>query len=75
VCVAASHCKNRLLEVIVIMMDTDEPGHSARLTTQYSFLRLVRHRRSGGIADALRTGYLHARGGVLVFYPLICSSS
>jgi glycosyltransferase involved in cell wall biosynthesis len=40
-----------------------------RLTTQYSFLRPVRHRAQRGIADALRTGYLHARGGVLVFYP------
>jgi glycosyltransferase involved in cell wall biosynthesis len=29
----------------------------------------VRHRRQRGIADALRTGYLHARGDVLVFYP------
>ena len=40
-----------------------------RLTNQYSFLRPVRHRAQRGIADALRTGYLHARGGVLVFYP------
>jgi glycosyltransferase involved in cell wall biosynthesis len=39
------------------------------LAQQYSFLQLVRHRRQRGIADALRTGYLHARGGVLVFYP------
>jgi glycosyltransferase involved in cell wall biosynthesis len=39
------------------------------LTTQYSFLRPVRHRAQRGIADALRTGYLHARGNVLVFYP------
>ena len=40
-----------------------------RLTTQYSFLRTARHRTRRGIADALRTGYLHARAGVLVFYP------
>jgi glycosyltransferase involved in cell wall biosynthesis len=40
-----------------------------RLRTQYSFLRTVRHRARRGIADALRTGYLHSRGGVLVFYP------
>jgi glycosyltransferase involved in cell wall biosynthesis len=40
-----------------------------RLTTQYSFLRLARHRAQRGIADALRTGYIHARGAVLVFYP------
>ena len=40
-----------------------------RLSTQYAFLRPVRHRAQRGIADALRTGYLHARSGVLVFYP------
>jgi glycosyltransferase involved in cell wall biosynthesis len=40
-----------------------------QLETRYSFLRLARHRASRGIADALRTGYLAARGDVLVFYP------
>jgi hypothetical protein len=40
-----------------------------RLVEQYSFLRLARHRARRGIADALRTGYLAARGDVLVFYP------
>jgi glycosyltransferase involved in cell wall biosynthesis len=39
------------------------------LVKQYSFLRLARHRARRGIADSLRTGYLAARGGVLVFYP------
>jgi glycosyltransferase involved in cell wall biosynthesis len=39
------------------------------LTARFPFLRPVRHRTRRGIADALRTGYLHARGGVLVFYP------
>lgn len=40
-----------------------------RLLSQYAFLRIARHRSPRGIADALRTGYLHARGDVLVFYP------
>jgi len=39
------------------------------LAKHYDFLRLARHRARRGIADALRTGYLAARGGVLVFYP------
>ena len=39
------------------------------LVARYPFLRAVRHRSRRGIADALRTGYLHARGRVLVFYP------
>ena len=42
---------------------------SSALATQYAFLRPARHRARRGIADALRTGYLHARGDVLVFYP------
>jgi len=40
-----------------------------RLQSQYSFLHIARHRSPRGIADALRTGFLHARGDVLVFYP------
>jgi glycosyltransferase involved in cell wall biosynthesis len=40
-----------------------------RLTEQYDFLRIVRHRSRRGIADALRTGYLHALGEIFVFYP------
>ena len=40
-----------------------------RLASQYSFLKPVRHGARRGIADALRTGYLHSRGDVLVFYP------
>ena len=39
------------------------------LSAKYPFLRLVRHRTKRGIADALRTGFHHARGAVLVFYP------
>ena len=39
------------------------------LQGQYSFLRVARHRSQRGIADALRTGYLHSSGRVLVFYP------
>lgn len=39
------------------------------LRARHPFLRTVRHRARRGIADALRTGYLSARGDVLVFYP------
>ncbi len=39
------------------------------LRARYPWLRAVRHRARRGIADALRTGYLNARGEVLVFYP------
>jgi len=40
-----------------------------QLAAEHAFVRPVRHRAQRGIAEALRTGYLHARGEVLVFYP------
>jgi glycosyltransferase involved in cell wall biosynthesis len=39
------------------------------MARRYPFLRAARHRSRRGIAEALRTGYLHSRGSVLVFYP------
>ena len=58
-------------EVIVIDDGSEDDSWAVleRLATQYTFLRLARHRVRRGIADALRTGYLRARGNVLVFYP------
>ena len=41
----------------------------AALETEHPFLRVVHHRAQRGIADALRTGFLHASGDILVFYP------
>ncbi len=40
-----------------------------QLMERYPFLRAVRHRSRRGIAEALRTGWQHARGDILVFYP------
>ena len=58
-------------EVIVIDDGSEDDTWAVlqRLAGQYDFLRLARHRVRRGIADALRTGYLRARGEVLVFYP------
>ena len=58
-------------EVIVIDDGSidDTAAVLERLRGQYPFLRVERHRTRRGIADALRTGYLAARGDVLVFYP------
>ncbi|MGK2962608.1 MAG: glycosyltransferase family 2 protein [Gemmatimonadaceae bacterium] len=39
------------------------------LAASYPFLRAVRHRSCRGIAESLRSGYLNARGSILVFYP------
>ena len=58
-------------EVIVIDDGSVDDSWSVleRLAPRYPFLRIVRHRSRRGIAEALRTGYLHARADVLVFYP------
>ena len=57
----------------VVVVDDGSTDDTAKvladLERKYSFLRVARHRNQRGIADALRTGYLHARGRVLVFYP------
>ena len=57
---------------VIVVDDGSTDGSWAllqELREQYGFLHPVRHRAQRGIAEALRTGYLHARGQVLVFYP------
>jgi glycosyltransferase involved in cell wall biosynthesis len=58
-------------EVIVVDDGSDDTTWSVleRLRREYPFLKAVRHRTQRGIAEALRSGYLHSRGRVLVFYP------
>jgi glycosyltransferase involved in cell wall biosynthesis len=57
---------------VIVVDDGSRDGTAALLPTlraQYPWLRTVTHRAQRGIADALRSGYLEARGDVLVFYP------
>ena len=58
-------------EVIVIDDGSrdDTEAVLGRLRAKYSFLRTIRHRSGRGIADALRSGYLASKAGILVFYP------
>jgi glycosyltransferase involved in cell wall biosynthesis len=58
-------------EVVVVDDGSDDNTWEVlqRLAGQYPFLRIARHRARRGIADALRTGSLHARGDIFVFYP------
>ena len=58
-------------EVVVVDDGSEDDSWTVlqRLSREYPFLRIVRHRARRGIADALRTGYLNAAGKVLVFYP------
>jgi glycosyltransferase involved in cell wall biosynthesis len=56
--------------VVVDDGSTDEtPQVLAALGARYSFLRALRHRSQQGIAEALHTAGLEARGRVFVFYP------
>jgi glycosyltransferase involved in cell wall biosynthesis len=57
---------------VIVVDDGSKDGTPAvldALQAKYPFLRTVRHRAQRGIADALRSGYLAARGDILVFYP------
>ena len=58
-------------EVVVVDDGSTDatPAVLAELRRRYPFLQSVRHRTRRGIADALRSGYLAARGDVMVFYP------
>src|SRR5205085_2042193 len=62
---------NILKESVVIDDGSEDDTWAVlqQLARRYPFLKLARHRSRRGIADALRTGYLHASGRVLVFYP------
>jgi len=56
--------------VVVDDGSADEtPQVLAALGARYGFLRAERHRSRQGIAEALRTAGMTARGDVLVFYP------
>ncbi len=68
---AAFRGSSTRFEVIVIEDGSKDDSWAVlqRLQERYPFLRAVRHRTQRGIADALRTGWLHSRGEVLVFYP------
>ncbi|MDA1081327.1 MAG: glycosyltransferase family 2 protein [Gemmatimonadetes bacterium] len=70
-CAEAFRDRRERYEVIVI--DDGSRDDTPRVLTQaearHPFVRVVRHRSSRGIADALRSGYLAARADVLVFYP------
>jgi glycosyltransferase involved in cell wall biosynthesis len=61
------------LKYEVVVIDDGSEDDTWRVLEQlrgrYPFLHTVRHRARRGIADALRTGFLHSRGAVLVFYP------
>jgi hypothetical protein len=70
-CAEMAQAQQATYEIIVVD-DGSTDGSWAilqELAERYPMLRPVRHRAQRGIAEALRTGYLHARADVLVFYP------
>jgi glycosyltransferase involved in cell wall biosynthesis len=70
---AAAAFKGRAESYEVVVVDDGSDDNTwdvlLELAGRYPFLRLARHRARRGIADALRTGSVHATGDVLVFYP------
>lgn len=70
---AAAFATDRAVRYEVVVIDDGSTDATPRvlheLQSRYAFLRVATHRGRRGIADALRTGYLNARGRVLVFYP------
>lgn len=70
-CDAAFKGRPEKYEVIVIDDGSSDDTAAVlnKLRAKYPFLRTVRHRSGRGIADALRSGYLASKAGVLVFYP------
>lgn len=70
-CARAFAGREERYEVIVVDDGSTDatPAVLADLAARFPFMRTLRHRSGRGIADALRSGYLVARGDVLVFYP------
>ena len=70
---AEAFAKSPAVHFEVVVVDDGSTDDSwavlERLRGEYDFLRSVRHRAQRGIADSLRTAYLHSTGSVLVFYP------
>ena len=70
---AAEALRDQPVRYEVIVIDDGSTDATPRvleeLAGRFPFLRTVHHRSSRGIAEALHTGYLHATGRVLVFYP------
>lgn len=70
---AAAAFAQEILRYEVVVIDDGSSDSTwetlQQLRLQYPFLRAVRHRNQRGIAEALRTGWMHARGDILVFYP------
>ena len=68
----AAFANHRARFEVVVIDDGSTDGTWSVLQSlqkRYPFLRAFRHRTQRGIAEALRTGWLHSRGNVLVFYP------
>lgn len=65
--------RDHALDGEVIFVDdgsTDATWHEAVAAAErYPFLRLYRHRRTFGLTEAMRTGFRHVRGEVVIFLP------
>jgi len=57
----------------VVLVDdgsTDGTGHqAAACAARYPFVKVVRHRRNLGLTEAIRTGFRHVSGDVIILLP------
>ncbi len=70
--IARTFAAQNLVGEIVFVDDgsTDATWAEANAAAQrYPFARLYRHRKSFGLTEAMRTGFRHARGAVVIFLP------
>ncbi|MDE3089720.1 MAG: glycosyltransferase [Chloroflexota bacterium] len=44
-------------------------NEASAAATRYAFARLYRHRKSLGLTEAMRTGFRHCRGDIVIFLP------
>jgi glycosyltransferase involved in cell wall biosynthesis len=65
--------RDHALDGEVVLVDdgsTDGTWNEAVAAAErYPFLRLYRHRRTFGLTEAMRTGFRHVRGDVIIFLP------
>src|SRR5438093_10147967 len=70
--IARAFSDNHLAGEVVLVDDGSTDGtwqEAVAAAERYPFIRVMRHRRAFGLTEAMRTGFRHARGDVILFLP------